>query len=79
MRGIYTHTDSQSQVLGIKLHKAVFKKLTVPQTVKKIPRILWNLMDHYCVHNSTPLVLSQTNPIPTLPFHFFNVDFRITV
>jgi hypothetical protein len=32
---------------------------------QEIPSVLWTLQDHYCVHNSPPMltVLSHTNPI----------------
>jgi hypothetical protein len=59
-----------------KLHGAVFlEKLTVAQTVKKFPRLIWNPNTH-CVQKITSLVSipSQINPVHIVIPYFFLIS-----
>ena len=44
-------------------------EVTVRQLVIQVPRILWNLKGHCCVHSSTPFVsiLNQKIPVEACP------------
>jgi hypothetical protein len=48
-------------------------------SASQIPRLLRNPKVHYRVHNSPPLVpvLSQTNPVYTLPLYLPKIHFNI--
>jgi len=53
------------------LSRTILEKCTFPQLVKMFP-FLWKLMVHYCIHTSPSflLVLSQVDPVHSLPFYW---------
>jgi hypothetical protein len=87
---LYPYRQDSSSVSSVKRLKksfllihswswALLEKLPIVQLLRELPSILWNPEVHHRVHISPPPVpiLSQIDPIPTIPSYLFKIHFNI--